>query len=92
MEIQNYHSGAQGDKVLATFDIYFPKPWCMTWKKWKVLRGKNGSFIVGPSYGEEDGNGGKRFFQYIQLSSEKKTEFEKQLRELLKPFNDGKDI
>jgi len=92
MEIQNYHQGMQGDKTLATFDIYFPAPWCMTWKKWKVIQGKKGSFIVGPSYAEDDGEGGKRFFQYIQLSAEKKTELEKKLREMLKNFNDGKDL
>ena len=86
MEIINYQDGLTGTNVLATFDIYFGPEWGMTLHKWKLLKGKNGPFIAGPSYSETDLVGQKRYFPYIEFSKEKKAAFDAKVMGLLKGF------
>lgn len=84
MEILNWQDGL--DKVVGTFDIYLGSQWGITYKRWRLIRGKKGHFLSAPSYGVDDGNGKKKWFPYIEMSPEKKHNFETKVMELVKPF------
>lgn len=84
MEILNYSDGLPGTNLIATFDIYFGPQWGMTFKRWRLLRGKHGPFISGPSYSEDSETGKKIYHPYIEFSKEKKAEFDAKVLSLIR--------
>ena len=85
MKIENYREGSPTDKYVAIFDIHWPAQFGMVFKNWKLIRGKKGDFLAGPSFMVET-NGEKKFYQYIEFTQEKKKDFEEKVKALLAPF------
>jgi hypothetical protein len=85
MEIVNYREGTPSDKYVGIFDIYLGSVWGVTYRNWRLVHGKHGLFISGPSFsvGEPPD---KKYFQYIEFSAEKKKDFENKILDLLKPY------
>lgn len=87
MEILNYNEQVPGGHIIAIFDIYWGPQFGMTFKKWKLMNGKKGEFVAGPSYSVEgDLLGKKDWFPYIEFSREKGPDFQKKVMHLLEPF------
>jgi hypothetical protein len=85
MEINNFQEEPQGQRVIATFDLYLGPQWGITYKRLKLVKGKHGPFIQMPCYCEET-DGQKRFYPYVEMSREKKAVFDAKVMDLIKPF------
>lgn len=86
MYIENFKEQPPSGKVMAIFDIRWPPQFGMVFRNWKAIRGKNGYFIAGPSFKETDSEGVDHYHQLIEFSKEKRMDFEKKVKELLKEY------
>lgn len=83
MEIVNYEEQPQGSKVLAFFGVYVKSG--ITYNHYKLIHGKNGTFIASPSKNKGDMDN-PNWVPYIEMSQEKKADFDKVVMDLLKPY------
>jgi len=85
LEIVNYEEMPPGAKEIATFGVYLGPNWGITYNFFKIRKGKHGIFVCHPSKGTgEEGN--LTWTPYVEMSKERKTAFDAQVIELLKPY------
>ena len=85
MEILNYDEQSPGGNIVAVFSVRLP-PAGITFHKIKVIRAKNGKmFVAMPSFMVEE-MGQKKFFPYVEMTKERKEDFEKKVLEAIQPF------
>lgn len=89
MEILNYDEQPPGGSSIAVFSVRLPQAG-MTFHKIKLIRSKKGNlFLSLPSYGESDPNdpfGKKTYHPYVEMTLDRKTDFQKKVLEALEPF------
>lgn len=85
MEVLNYREQSPSGNVVAIFDLTIPALG-MTFRNWKLLRGKNGKlFPASPSFSYEQ-EGAKKWGSLIEINEKRRGDFHKAVMEALKPY------
>ncbi len=86
MQILNYCEQPPTGNIVAIFSVDLPAAG-MTFHKLKLIKSKTGKmFISFPSWMEQDDMEKKSFFPYVEMTNERKIEFEKKVMEALEGF------
>jgi len=86
MEVLNYREQAASGSIVAIFDLVIPALG-MTFRNWKLLRGKNGRcFPASPSYSYQDEAGEKKWGALIEINEKRRSDFHRAVMEALKPY------
>ncbi len=92
MQILNYQEQPPTGSVAAIFSLYI-EGFGMTFHKMKLIRTKKGALmVVFPSFSNPKDDGTKTWHSLVELSENRKTEFNKKVMEALNPFLKGPDF
>lgn len=92
MEILNYSEQSPTGNTVAIFSLAIPA-FGMTFHKLRLVRTKKGGLMVFfPSYGEPKEDGTKAWHSYVDLSENRRHDFNKKVMEALQPFLRGNDF
>ena len=87
MEILNYCEQPPTGNIVAIFSVDLPAAG-MTFHKIKLIKSKTGKkFLSFPSWMQEDDMGKKTFFPYIEMTDERKMDFEKKVMAELENYS-----
>jgi hypothetical protein len=84
MEVISFRDAPAGSKYIAEMDVYHNRTF---YRRIRLIVSQKGNMFVNmPSYGEDDGNGGKKWIQYWEWSKDEDALFKKYCLEAAKPF------
>ena len=90
MEIISYKTAPLGAKYIAEIEVYHNRTY---FRRIRLMVSQKGHhFINLPVYGEEDGQGGKKWVQFWEWPKSNDDEFKRQVIEAIQPYlNKGLD-
>ena len=84
MEITKFTDAPIGAKYLAEIEVYHNRTF---YRRLRLMRSAQGHLFINlPVYGDEDGNGGKRWVQFWEWAKDEENNFKRQLLEAAQPY------
>jgi hypothetical protein len=83
MEVIEYREAPPGSKYIGEMDVYHNRTF---YRRVRIMLSQKGNYFVNiPSYGMDDGQGGKKWIPYWEFSKEDDISFKKQCLDAARP-------